>query len=694
MKRMIVLLLSLAIFCTLVPSAIADSWTCPDCGIENTGDYCGECGRYVHDSVEREITLVSSEDWFCLNCGNIGTSKFCTSCGSKRGEGLEGSFVRYGAYEQDDNINNGEEEIDWIVLEENDYSMTLLSLRLLDVQSFDASQATSRWSDSSLREWLNDFFLQKAFSETEQKYFVLQPFSLDEFDMVSLMPREMASVALIQREARIAEATDYAQNRAEGWISSNSWFILDDGSCAYVDGSKINQGTICVGGAKENMFVRPMIVIRNVPVMEELYQQGLLLLENEEYEESLKIFKDIRVYKDSAEKVSFLEGVILEERYLYGLVLLENEEYDEALKVFEDIRTYKDSAEKIHLIEELIAAEESYQNAIQLMESGVPANVNEAYHILKGLGDYKDAKKLLLIAAEESYQNSIQLMKSGVPANENEAYHFLKDLGDYKDAKNLLECFSYECMESGKTRYKYDRSGNLIEKNYSSSNYYYEYEDGHLVWEGSSKSDWYQTAYTYYPDGTLKSKTRGISRDSSGVSTKETVTYNENGYPETAEYVRDDKPNEKKTFSLSYTYSDNGSIAAFDWSFQDYGESKTLTETFDLRDYGGVADSIECVGVIDRIILTMTNADKTYAETYHLSYSTYSDSFSMVKDSEITTKYDESGKIVSETTFYPGSGLKIAVRYSYDDEGGLIEERSQDYVITYTNGYIYTPDAE
>ena len=98
MKRMLVLLLSLAIFCTLVPSAMADSWTCPDCGKKNSGDYCGECGRYVHANVEREINLVRSEDWFCLNCGNISTDKFCSSCGSKRSKGMEGSIVRYGAY--------------------------------------------------------------------------------------------------------------------------------------------------------------------------------------------------------------------------------------------------------------------------------------------------------------------------------------------------------------------------------------------------------------------------------------------------------------------------------------------------------------------------------------------------------------------------------------------------------------------
>lgn len=414
MKRMLVLLLSLAIFCTLVPSTMADSWTCPDCGIENTGDYCGECGRYVHDSVEREITLVSSEDWFCLNCGNIGTSKFCTSCGSKRGKGLEGSFVRYGAYEQDGNINNGEEEIEWIVLEENNYSMTLLSLRLLDVQSFDASQATARWSDSSLREWLNDFFLQKAFSETEQKYFLPQSFSPDESDMVSLMPREMASVALIQREARIAEATAYAQNRAEGWIGTNSWFIIDDGYCGYVDGSKINQGTICVGGAKENMFVRPMIVIRNVPIMEELYQHGLVLLENEEYSDALILFESIRVYKDSAEKISFLEGVISEERYQYGLFCMNNERYAEAADIFTDLGDYKDSVARAKTCSELAVLENTYQTAIKMMEN---CQYDGAISAFEEILTYKDsavkAEECVKLKGQPFYDEAVSLESSG-----------------------------------------------------------------------------------------------------------------------------------------------------------------------------------------------------------------------------------------------------------------------------------------
>ena len=263
MKRMLVLLLSLAIFCTLVPSAMAGSWTCPDCGKKNSGDYCGECGRYVHANVEREINLVRSKDWFCLNCGNISTDKFCSSCGYKRSEGMEGSFVRYGAYEQDDNIRNGDEDILWIVVREESDSLTLLSLYLLDAQSFDASQSTNRRSDSSLRVWLHNSFLPKAFSETELRYFLQ-----NESDLVSLMPRGMANSALIQREARIAEATDSARKRAEGWIDTNCWFIIDGGVCAYVDGDQGNLGSFCSGGEKQTMYVRPMIVIRNIPAME------------------------------------------------------------------------------------------------------------------------------------------------------------------------------------------------------------------------------------------------------------------------------------------------------------------------------------------------------------------------------------------------------------------------------------------
>ena len=74
----------------------------------------------------------------------------------------------------------------------------------------------------------------------------------------------------------------------------------------------------------------------------------------------------------------------------------------------------------------------------------------------------------------------------------------------------------------------------------------------------------------------------------------------------------------------------------------------------------------------------------------------------MLENSETSFVYDSNGKIISKTTRYPQSKREITEHYSYDDEGNLIEERSDAnentdnrlYLTTYTYGYIYTPDVQ
>ena len=226
-----------------------------------------------------------------------------------------------------------------------------------------------------------------------------------------------------------------------------------------------------------------------------------------------------------------------------------------------------------------------------------------------------------------------------------------------------------------------------------------------MIWEGTSKSDWAATTYTYYPDGTLKSIVGGVSRDSNGVVTTQSIYYDESGYPKTIEYVRANKPNEHETWSLSYTFSDSGSITTFVCSIQDYGETEATTGSFDFGNYDGFI-SIEIAPVnsylISPVRLTFTNSDRTYAEMHFLNYSSYFKSFSIRKDTEITTEYDSNGNIASKTTFYPVSDRKITTYYSYDNYENLIEELSpadentdkKTYTTTYTYGYIYAPDAQ
>ena len=81
-----------------------------------------------------------------------------------------GSIVTFGRYEQDNNIANGLEEIEWIVLDydENDHKALLLSRYGLDAKPFNEIIGNITWEKCSLRSWMNDEFLRSAFTAEEQ----------------------------------------------------------------------------------------------------------------------------------------------------------------------------------------------------------------------------------------------------------------------------------------------------------------------------------------------------------------------------------------------------------------------------------------------------------------------------------------------------------------------------------------------
>lgn len=347
----------------------------------------------------------------------------------------------------------------------------------------------------------------------------------------------------------------------------------------------------------------------------------------------------------------------------------------------------------------------AYNDAVALMEQG---EYEQAIVGFQALGNYKDSTEQIQSAKNSiadmehaaEYDRAIQLLETGKSEKENEAYYRLMELGDYQDAKNLLKCFTYVCIASDNARYEYDSSGNLVEKDYGSSNYFYGYEDGHVVWEGQSKGDRWAKTYTYYPNGILKSKSGAVTYTQSGVATNETVYYNEKGWPETVIYTKDDKPDVHKVWDFTYTFSDDGLITELFYSFQDYGETQTITQSVDFTEYGGFLSGIQ-FDFDYRAHLFISNANKTRTEGYVLGYSSYT-GFYMWENSETSFVYDSNGKIISKTTRYLQSNQEITEHYSYDDEGNLIEERSNAnentdnrlYLTTYTYGYIYTPDAK
>lgn len=81
-----------------------------------------------------------------------------------------GDTVLFGSYEQDGDLENGAEEIEWIVLDEQDGGLLLLSDRVLDEVPYTDDSSGDTWADSYLRSWLNSTFLDTAFTETEQSF--------------------------------------------------------------------------------------------------------------------------------------------------------------------------------------------------------------------------------------------------------------------------------------------------------------------------------------------------------------------------------------------------------------------------------------------------------------------------------------------------------------------------------------------
>lgn len=79
-----------------------------------------------------------------------------------------GDTFIFGSYEQDNNITNGKENLEWLVLSKDGDKVLLISKYALDCQHYYSFYKSVTWENCSLRKWLNDTFLRTAFSKEER----------------------------------------------------------------------------------------------------------------------------------------------------------------------------------------------------------------------------------------------------------------------------------------------------------------------------------------------------------------------------------------------------------------------------------------------------------------------------------------------------------------------------------------------
>ncbi|MBR3102373.1 MAG: hypothetical protein IKH46_00980 [Lachnospiraceae bacterium] len=126
-----------------------------------------------------------------------------------------GDIYTFGRYEQDGDPLNGEEDIEWIVLKKNGWSVDLVSRYVLDSRAYDR-----------LEEWLNDMFYQQAFTE-EEKNLILD-FQKGSDDKIGLLSREDLRQYGDEEEEYICAMTEYALKQGSYTVGSRFATIGDD----------------------------------------------------------------------------------------------------------------------------------------------------------------------------------------------------------------------------------------------------------------------------------------------------------------------------------------------------------------------------------------------------------------------------------------------------------------------------------
>ncbi len=223
-----------------------------------------------------------------------------------------------------------------------------------------------------------------------------------------------------------------------------------------------------------------IIILNAVIIPNGNYNDAIALMDAGRYEAAIAEFEKLGGYKDSKDKISECETLILEDKYQAAVSLLERDKYAEAITAFEALGGYKDSALKIITCRNLIL-EDAYQTAITKMNSGMYADAIIAFEDLDG---YKDSEAQITACENAITQN----------------YETQHTLSDYTEV-TIAEIWNNPTAFNGQ---KVKIVGYIGSIELDEPTYYEDFYDGYLVKE-QSLANTSQYSYSYWTD-TLKLK--------------------------------------------------------------------------------------------------------------------------------------------------------------------------------------------
>ncbi len=180
-----------------------------------------------------------------------------------------GERLYLGSYEQDNNTSNGKEDIEWLVLDKKNKKVLIISKYALDCQPYNKPYTYVTWEKCFLRTWLNETFLNNAFSTEEQKKIATTNVSADKNpeyntnpgkatkDKVFLLSIKEAEKYFTNDESRKCALTAYA--KAQKAYTSDKyktasgkatcwWWLRSPGNTQYLAADVYGDGSVHCSG--------------------------------------------------------------------------------------------------------------------------------------------------------------------------------------------------------------------------------------------------------------------------------------------------------------------------------------------------------------------------------------------------------------------------------------------------------------
>lgn len=356
-------------------------------------------------------------------------------------------IVTFGHYEQDNNPSNGAEPIEWLVLEDDGETSTLISRYALDAVPFNTDYHTAvTWETSTLRRWLNGKFMNMAFTEEEQARLAMthnaaeanpkydtDPGS-DTWDRVYLLSIGEAERYFETDLSRGAVRTTYAKARgADTWTDSpfGWWWLRSPGDAADTIAMVSYDGSVSLYGSDawaDMRAIRPVVRLRNA----ELTGEPAVKRDAESYPvDGIVNFGHYEQDNDLENGAEPIQWIVLANDWdtatLISLYALEQKPYNEDAA---DV-TWEDCTLRQWLNDDFLNAAFSADEQAMLATVTVTADVNPEYESRDPGNDTQDRVFALSVPEAEAWFVSNHMR--------------VCDATEYVAANTIITVGDYEC---------------------------------------------------------------------------------------------------------------------------------------------------------------------------------------------------------------------------------------------------------